>query len=130
MDSIPVGSNHGIEQEWQARLVAAGVSIRASAWLNLPEFGTADFNGKLPENYPHRTKLNETWQRYQQQVSEQQPVMMDRVGTDLLLGCLVAVTDDTSIVLGCLIAPPFHEQTAAMVQLSLGWLYYRWDLLR
>ena len=130
LDSIPVGSNHGIEQEWQARLVAAGVSIRASAWLNLPEFGTADFNGKLPENYPHRTKLNETWQRYQQQVSEQQPVMMDRVGTDLLLGCLVAVTDDTSIVLGCLIAPPFHEQTAAMVQLSLGWLYYRWDLLR
>ena len=125
MDNISVGSNNNIEQEWQARLIAVGVSVRASAWLNLPQFGVANFDGKLPENYPNWTKLDEAWQRHRQQISEQQPVMMDKVGSDLLLGCLVAVADDTPMVLGCLIAPPFHEQTAAMVQLSLGWLYYR-----
>ena len=130
MDNISVGSNNNIEQEWQARLIAVGVSVRASAWLNLPQFGVVNFDGKLPENYPNWTKLDEAWQRHRQQISEQQPVMMDKVGSDLLLGCLVAVADDTPLVLGCLIAPPFHEQTAAMVQLSLGWLYYRWDVLR
>jgi len=130
LDNISVGSNNNIEQEWQARLIAVGVSVRASAWLNLPQFGVVNFDGKLPENYPNWTKLDEAWQRHRQQISEQQPVMMDKVGSDLLLGCLLAVADDTPMVLGCLIAPPFHEQTAAMVQLSLGWLYYRWDVLR
>lgn len=129
MDNIFGDSDCNVVQEWQSRLNAIGVLIRATVWLNLPQFGTATFDGKLPENYPNRAKLDETWQRYQQQVSEQQPLIMDKIGTDLLLVCLVATEDNTFMVLGCLIAPPFNEQTAAMVQLSLGWLYYHWGVM-
>ena len=68
MDNISVGSNNNIEQEWQARLIAVGVSVRASAWLNLPQFGVVNFDGKLPENYPNWTKLDEAWQRHRQQI--------------------------------------------------------------
>lgn len=39
--------------------MAASVSVRASVWLNLPQFGTADFDGKLPKNNPNRFALDE-----------------------------------------------------------------------
>lgn len=130
LDTISTHFTDDTAQEWQARLVLAGVSLRACAWLNLPQFGTPDFNHKLPEHYPDWLKLNETWLRHSQQISNQQPILMDKVGSDLLLSCLVAESGDMPMVLGCLIAPPFQEQTAAMVQLGLGWLYYHLNVMQ
>ncbi|RRD88948.1 efflux RND transporter periplasmic adaptor subunit [Conchiformibius steedae] len=124
MDNLSARFTNHIAQEWQMRLKAAGISVRACAWLNLPQLGTPDFHEKLPEYYPDALKLNETWLRHGRQLSEQQPVIMDKVGSDLLLSCLIAQSDDTPMALGCLISPPFQEQTAAVVQLGLGWLYY------
>lgn len=130
LDTISAHSTNRMVQEWQTRLMASGVVLRACAWLNLPQFGTPDFHDKLPEHYPDSSKLDEIWLKHCQQISEQQPFMMDKVGSDLLLSCLLAESGEMPMILGCLISPPFQEQTAAVVQLSLGWLYYHLGMMQ
>lgn len=113
--------------DWLRRLAAAGVSVRAVAWLNMPQWGTPDWQDKLPAAYPLLPQLDALWQQHGQRVSEAQPVCLERVGADMLLSCLVASAGETKMVLGCLIAPPFDERTAQIVQLGLGWLYYQME---
>ena len=110
--------------DWQYKLAVAGISIRAIAWFNLPQFGASYFEATLTEPYPYQNELNQAWQQHQKTINVQNPIRLDKIGHDFLFSYLLASSDENPMIVGVLVAPPVNDQTLQIIQLSLGWLYY------
>lgn len=73
---------------------------------------------------PAPSELEQHWQTHIGLINATQPIKLQRIQDCVLVSCLVAEQAEHTAIIGCVIAPPFHDAMLDMLQLSLGWLFY------